>query len=227
MMNAALQAAKLNKTFVTGDSRTDAVKDATLSFRQGEIVALTGPSGCGKTTLLNMLGLILQPTSGAIVIGDTDAAALTDKRRAEYRNRVFGYVVQDFALVEEYTALENIEIPLIYARRRLLAAQRRQKILAALRQVGLENKLKARVQNLSGGQRQRVAIARAIVNEPNIIIADEPTGSLDSANSQDVFHLLKTLAQNGKTVIVATHNLQLAQQCDREIRMLDGEIVAQ
>lgn len=225
MMIAALQAAGLNKTFMTEGSRTDAVKGATLSFCQGEMVALTGPSGCGKTTLLNMLGLILRPTTGTIVIGDTDAAVLSDKQRAEYRNRVFGYVVQDFALVEEYTTLENIEIPLIYARRRIPSAQRRQKILAALRQVDLEDKLKARVQNMSGGQRQRVAIARAIVNEPSIIIADEPTGSLDSANSQDVFHLLRTLAQNGKTVIVATHNLPLAQQCDREIKMLDGEIV--
>ena len=189
-MSNLLKATELRKEYVHGKSKTLAVKNVSLAINKGEMVAVTGPSGCGKTTLLNMLGLIVKPTSGKIIIDSQDTELLTNKRRAIYRNKMFGYIVQDFALIEDYTVFENIEIPLLYSEDKMSKAKRKKIIVDILEQVGLSGKSGEKAVNLSGGQRQRVAIARAIVNDPQIILADEPTGSLDSKTSADILELL-------------------------------------
>ena len=221
-MEPLLKAIELRKEYTHGNSKTLAVKNISLDINRGEKIAITGPSGCGKTTLLNMIGLIVRPTSGKIIINSEDIKSLSNKNQARYRNNMFGYIVQDFSLVEDYTVFENIEIPLLYSPTRISKMMRKKVISEILEQVGLSIKIDERVANLSGGQRQRVAIARAIVNDPQIILADEPTGSLDSKTSEGVLELLSNLVLKGKTLILVTHDENLAQKCDRQIRIIDG-----
>ena len=224
MTSPLLQALSLQKMFVTGSTRTNAVQSATLIVNKGEKIAITGPSGCGKTTLLNMLGLVLQPTGGTLLLEGRPAQDLSPARRAALRNSMFGYVVQEYALVESNTVYDNIEIPLLYAKPHIGTLKRREKIDRSMEAVGLAVKRRERVKNLSGGQRQRVAIARALVNDPDIILADEPTGSLDSENSDMVFSLLDQMVQQGKTLILVTHDLNLASRCHRVLHMADGHL---
>lgn len=220
-----LKGENLQKIFHSGKNQTQAVQSVSLEFYKGESVALTGPSGCGKTTLMNMLGLVLTPSSGKVVIGSTNSNKLTNKEYAIYRNKIFGYVVQDFALVDDDLVYHNVEIPLIYAKPSISKEDRKNKIINALKLTGIEDKIYEKAKTLSGGQRQRVAIARAIVNDPQIILADEPTGALDSKNALLIFNLLQDLVSKGKTLIMATHNAELASLCNREIKMLDGKIL--
>jgi len=224
-LNHLIEASGLQKTYRSGESITLAVRDISLTINSGESVAIIGPSGCGKTTLINMIGLVINPTQGKLLINSVDVTKLTRKQRAEHRNRFFGYVVQDFALIEDFTAYHNVEIPLLYSKEKIKRKERRRRILEVLNQVGLREKASTKAKNLSGGERQRVAIARAIVNSPHIILADEPTGSLDSKNAEEVFRLLNELVSEGKTLILVTHNNNLAVQCSRKIEISDGEVI--
>lgn len=224
-MNHLIEASGLQKTYRSGESITLAFRDISLTINSGESVAIIGPSGCGKTTLINMIGLVINPTQGKLLINSVDVTKLTRKQRAEHRNRFFGYVVQDFALIEDFTAYHNVEIPLLYSKEKIKRKERRRRILEVLNQVGLREKASTKAKNLSGGERQRVAIARAIVNSPHIILADEPTGSLDSKNAEEVFRLLNELVSEGKTLILVTHNNNLAVQCSRKIEISDGEVI--
>ena len=221
-MNQVIMASGLQKVYLSGENKTYAVRDISLNISNGESVAITGPSGCGKTTLINMIGLVIKPTQGKLLINSVDSADLSHKQRAEHRNRVFGYIVQDYALIEDFTAYHNVEIPLLYSRERIKRKEQKRRVLEALNQVGLTEKAFTKAKNLSGGERQRVAIARAIVNSPHIILADEPTGSLDSKNAEEVIQLLKKLVSEGKTLIMVTHDQVLAEQCNRQIRIVDG-----
>ncbi len=223
-MNQAIVASGLLKVYLSGENKTYAVRDISLNISNGESVAITGPSGCGKTTLINMIGLVIKPTQGKLLINSVDSADLSHKQRAEHRNRVFGYIVQDYALIEDFTAYQNVEIPLLYSRERIKRKEQKRRVLEALNQVGLAEKAFTKAKNLSGGERQRVAIARAIVNSPHIILADEPTGSLDSKNAEEVIQLLKKLVSEGKTLIMVTHDQVLAEQCSRQIRIVDGMV---
>lgn len=224
-MEVIIKANNLKKVYRDGDHMNEAVKGVSIEIYLGEKVAITGPSGCGKTTLLNMLGLVIRPTDGSLYIKGEETSQLSSKKCAQYRNSMFGYVVQDFALIEEESVYENIEIPLIYSEKKKRKSERRALIDDLLRKLGLEDKGNQKVKKLSGGQRQRVAIARAMINNPQIILADEPTGALDSQNANEVFQILNSLIEKGKTLILITHNEELAKRCDRQIRMLDGNIM--
>jgi len=215
----------LHKDFRRGPSVTHAVRGVSLEIHRGESVAIVGASGCGKTTLLNMIGLITTPDSGELLIAGQNAKQLLSTQRAAHRSKFFGYIVQDFALIEDYTALENAEIPLIYGPERLGRSERRRRVQAALSRVGLEDKTHQQARRLSGGQRQRVAIARALVSDPQVILADEPTGSLDAQAGEDIFRFLIELVGAGKTLVLVTHNLDLAERCGRQLRMRDGKLV--
>ncbi|CCQ97143.1 conserved hypothetical protein [[Clostridium] ultunense Esp] len=221
-----IKTVSLHKVYDSGGNQTIAVQDVTLEVAEGTSVAITGPSGCGKTTLLNLIGFVTPPTSGELWIENEAASLITEKKRAQYRNRFFGYVVQDFALVDDYSVYENVEIPLLYAHPRLNKKERRRRVEEMLDKVGLLEKRKEEIANLSGGQKQRVAIARALVNQPRVILADEPTGSLDSRTSEEIFSLLMGLVKEGKTLLMVTHNPELARRCDREVKMLDGRILS-
>lgn len=205
---------------------TQAVRGVSLEISGGESVAITGPSGCGKTTLINMLGLVVSPTLGDVFIQGCNTKSFASNQLGELRSKFFGYIVQDFALIEDYTALENAEIPLLYTPERPGRHERRRKVHEALAKVELDSKAYVKVRNLSGGQRQRVAIARALVNDPHVILADEPTGSLDSQTGQEVLRLLMGLVQAGRSLLLVTHNLELAQQCGRRVMMVDGRLTA-
>lgn len=224
-MDTILRATRLKKEYIQGSNKILAVRDVSITLKKGEMTAITGPSGCGKTTLINMIGLLVKPSEGNIIIEKKHAETLSVKELAYYRNKMFGYVVQDFALVEDYTVYENIEIPLVYSSNKLSKAKRKEKIKMILGQVGLSIKIDEKVSNLSGGQRQRVAIARAIINDPQIILADEPTGSLDSATSSEIIFLLETLVDKGKTLLLVTHDDKVATRCQEQIKMRDGLIL--
>jgi putative ABC transport system ATP-binding protein len=219
-----LRATGLSKRFGKGDSSFWAVKDVALDIEAGEKVAITGPSGCGKTTLINMLGLVIPPTEGILSVDGHLLKNLDENKRASFRNQLFGYIVQDYALVEDNTVFDNIEIPLIYARPKKSRAIRRKCVMDVIEQVGLDKKVKEKVKNLSGGQRQRVAIARAIVNNPRIILADEPTGSLDVASGLEIMAIIDGLVSQGKSLFIVTHNIEIASLCNRRIHMIDGKI---
>jgi putative ABC transport system ATP-binding protein len=225
-MKPIIKAEGLSKIYGSGNSRTAAVTGASFEACPGEIIAVTGPSGCGKTTLLNMAGLVIPPTEGKLFLNGRDASGLSERERADCRNAFFGYVVQEFALVEDETVYENIEIPLLYSKQRPRRSERLARIEAMLERFGLKNRIREKVGNLSGGQRQRVAIIRAVINHPKVILADEPTGALDAKNSEDVFSILKQQAiEEEKTVIMVTHNESLAKRCTRSLTMLDGKLV--
>src|SRR5438270_3994917 len=200
-----------------------ALRGVTLDFDEGEFVALMGPSGSGKSTLLNLLGCLDRPTSGQYYLGEEDVSELDDDQLSEARSRYLGFIFQSYNLLPQYTVVENIEIPLLYQGCRLTEATRERCFqLADL--VGLGDRLDHRPMQLSGGQQQRVAIARALVNDPHIILADEPTGNLDSRTSEEIMQLLRKLNQSGKTIIMVTHETDIAAWARRVVRMRDGHI---
>ena len=201
----------------------EALHGISLEIADGEMAAVIGKSGAGKSTLLHILACIDSYESGEYHIDETLVKELTERKSAQIRNEKIGMVMQDFALVEDFTALENVMLPLEFAKRK--KSGRKQLALNALKSVGMEEFAKKPVSKLSGGQKQRVAIARAIVNEPTVILADEPTGALDSGTAQEIMDVFKLLHEQGKTVIIVTHDMGIAQQCERIIEITDGKLV--
>jgi putative ABC transport system ATP-binding protein len=200
-----------------------ALQDVTLDFAQGDFVALMGPSGSGKSTLLNLLGCLDRPTAGNYFLGEEDVAQLDDDQLSEVRSRYIGFIFQSYNLLAQYTVVENIEVPLLYQGCRLTPETRARCVhLAEL--VGLGDRLDHRPMQLSGGQQQRVAIARALVNDPHVILADEPTGNLDSRTSDEIMQMLTELNRGGKTIIMVTHENDIAAWARRVVRMRDGRV---
>ena len=200
-----------------------ALTNVSIEIADGELVAVIGRSGSGKSTLLHILGCIDNSTSGKYYLGDDLVSGLTGNQMADVRNQKIGIVMQDFALVEEYSSIENVMIPLAFSNYH--KKQRKETAMNALKLVSMDNLANKNVKELSGGQKQRVAIARAIVNNPSIILADEPTGALDSKTSTEIMELFKKLNNDGKTVIIVTHDKEIAAQCRRVIEISDGKIL--
>jgi putative ABC transport system ATP-binding protein len=211
------------KRYVLGDETVLALAGVDLFVGRNEYVALTGPSGSGKSTLMNIIGCLDSPSEGRYILNGRDTSSLSDDELAAVRNREIGFVFQSFHLLPRQSALQNVMQPLVY--RRMPPAERRERAAEALRKVGLGDRLDHRPNQLSGGQRQRVAVARALVGEPSILLADEPTGNLDSRTSAEIMALFDALHAQGQTVVVVTHEPDIAAHCRRTIRVLDGRIV--
>lgn len=194
-----------------------------LEIKDGEMIAVMGPSGSGKSTLLNMVGLIDEPTEGEYLLDGENVGHLPDKKKAAIRNKQIGFVLQDFGLLMDRSAEENIVVPLLFSKE--LISKSKKRIRPIMEQLGIENLAKRRITELSGGQAQRVAIARAMVNNPKVILADEPTGALDSKTAEDVVDIFRTLNNSGTTIIVVTHNKAVADKCDTLYTIKDGLIV--
>ena len=215
----------LQKIFRTEEVETWALNDVSLDIAAGEFVAIMGPSGCGKSTLLNILGLLDNPTGGKYILNGTDVSAFHERERTRLRKGVIGFVFQSFNLIEELNVYENIELPLLYMG--IPSAERKQKVQAAMDRMQIPHRAKHFPNQLSGGQQQRVAIARAVVAEPKIILADEPTGNLDSKNGKEVMDLLTELNADGTTVIMVTHSQHDAGYAARIINLFDGQLVTE
>jgi putative ABC transport system ATP-binding protein len=200
-----------------------ALQGVTLDFDQGDFVALMGPSGSGKSTLLNLLGCLDRPTTGNYFLGEEDVASLDDDQLSDVRSRYIGFIFQSYNLLAQYTVVENIEVPLLYQGCKL-TAETRKRCIALAELVGLGDRLDHRPMQLSGGQQQRVAIARALVNDPHVILADEPTGNLDSRTSDEIMMMLTELNKSGKTIIMVTHENDIAAWARRVVRMRDGQV---
>jgi putative ABC transport system ATP-binding protein len=215
----------LSKIYQTDEIETTALSEVNFEIAQGELVAIMGPSGCGKSTLLNILGLLDNPDGGEYSFNGEQVAGYSEKQRANLRKQHIGFIFQNFNLVNELTVFENIELPLLYTG--VGTAERKQRVETLLEQMQLSHRRNHYPQQLSGGQQQRVAVARAISNSPKIILADEPTGNLDSKHGDEVMKLLLELNEAGTTVIMVTHSQHYAQFCKRVIRLLDGKIVTE
>lgn len=201
-----------------------ALYDISLTINDGELTAIIGRSGAGKTTLLHIIGCIDRFESGTYKIDGEDISKLSDKQLSKIRNQKVGIVMQDFALIDSYSVLENVQTPLYFAK--IKGKKAKEKAMEALKAVGMEKYVDKPTKNLSGGQKQRIAIARAIVNEPSFILADEPTGALDSKTSAEIIELFKSLNSKGKTVIIITHDPFIAEACTRQIEIFDGRIIS-
>lgn len=200
-----------------------ALKDVSLEVEDGEMLAIIGKSGAGKSTLLHIIGCIDKFEKGSYTIDGTDVHSLSDNKLAKIRNEKVGIVMQDFALIDEYSVIENVMIPLNFSKKKL--GKPKELAMKALERVGIANLAKKPVSKLSGGQKQRVAIARAIVNDPSFILADEPTGALDTKTSSEIMELFTELNKSGKTVIIITHDLTVADKCKRKVEISDGRII--
>jgi putative ABC transport system ATP-binding protein len=214
---------EVSKVFYTDEVETHALADVHLDILKGEYVAMEGPSGSGKTTLLSILGLLDSPTSGAYQLGPDSVAQLTAAERAMLRNRHIGFIFQSFNLIGDLTVYENVELPLTY--RGMSAEERKKRVEAALERVGMAHRRRHMPSQLSGGQQQRVAVARAVAGDPLILLADEPTGNLDSRNGDAVMSLLQELHKQGATICMVTHNPEYAKQATRTINLFDGRVV--
>src|SRR5918996_111301 len=213
----------LSKVFYTDEVETHALANIHLQIDKGEYVSIAGPSGCGKSTLLSILGLLDSPTEGQYFLNNRPVAELHASDRARVRNREIGFIFQSFNLIGDLTVFENVELPLTY--RGMKSAERRQRVEAALERVGMAHRAKHLPSQLSGGQQQRVAVARALAGKPAILLADEPTGNLDSRNGEAVMDLLKELHAGGATICMVTHDQRFAQHADRTVHLFDGRIV--
>jgi putative ABC transport system ATP-binding protein len=213
----------VTKIFYTEDLETHALAGIDLEIRDNEYVAIAGPSGCGKTTLLSILGLLDSPTGGGYHLGGEAVAGLSAARRAAIRNRQVGFIFQAFNLIGDLTVYENVELPLLY--RKVGAAERRTQVMTSLERVGMTHRVKHYPSQLSGGQQQRVAVARAIAGKPLILLADEPTGNLDSKNGESVMGLLQELHREGATICMVTHDPRYAEHAQRIIHLFDGQVV--
>jgi len=217
-----IQLQEIRKVFYTEEVETHALSDVHLEIRKGEYVSIAGPSGGGKTTLLSILGLLDAPTDGEYLLDGEPVATLSPAERARVRNRQIGFVFQAFNLIGDLTVHENVELPLTY--RGMSAAERKRRVIDALEKVGMSNRAKHYPPQLSGGQQQRVAVARAVAGDPAILLADEPTGNLDSSNGEAVMDLLQQLHQGGATICMVTHDPRYAAHAGRSIELFDGRV---
>jgi putative ABC transport system ATP-binding protein len=221
-MKELIRCVDLKKFYHVGTQTVKALRTISISIYKGEYVAIMGPSGSGKSTLMNIIGCLDTPTGGTYILNETDVSQLADDRLAEIRNKEIGFVFQTFNLMPRYNALENVMLPLIYAG--VGKNDREKAALEVLENVGLSDRVTHKPNELSGGQRQRVAVARALVNHPSIILADEPTGNLDSKTSVDIMQLFSQIHQMGNTIILVTHEEDIAKHAHRIIRLRDGEV---
>jgi putative ABC transport system ATP-binding protein len=215
----------ISKVYRTTEVETLALNGVSLTIEAGEFVAIMGPSGCGKSTLMNVLGLLDSPNSGSYSFFGEEAARLPEQRLTQLRRDNIGFVFQSFNLIDDLTVAENVEVALLY--RSVAAPERRRRVMEALDRVGIAHRSRHRPQQLSGGQQQRVAVARALVSEPRLILADEPTGNLDTANGDEVMRLLTDAARSGVTIVMVTHSLAHAAVAQRTIKLLDGRVVSE
>ncbi|MCI8875334.1 MAG: ABC transporter ATP-binding protein [Lachnospiraceae bacterium] len=223
-METLIEVKNLMKIYNPGENEVRALNDVSLTIMRGEFVAIIGQSGSGKSTFMNMLGCLDIPTSGSYFLNGKDVAGLSDDELSDIRNKEIGFIFQGFNLIPNLTALENVELPLIY--RNVPAAKRHELSVASLTRVGLEHRMDHKPSEMSGGQQQRVAIARALAAAPPVILADEPTGNLDSASSKEIMQILRELYEEGRTVILITHDNKIAASAKRVIRVIDGKIVS-
>lgn len=220
-----IKTVNLTKVFRTDEVETTALNNVSFGIKPGEFVAIMGPSGCGKSTLLNILGLLDNPSGGEYFFNGAEVSRFTERQRARMRKENIGFVFQNFNLIDELNVFENVELPLIYLG--LSATERKKRVGEALEQMQITHRRKHFPLQLSGGQQQRVAVARAVVANPKLILADEPTGNLDSANGEEVMNLLERLNQQGTTMIIVTHSQRDAEYAHRIIRLFDGQIVTE
>jgi putative ABC transport system ATP-binding protein len=223
MSEPLIALAGIKKVFYTDEVETHALSDIHLEIRKGEYLAIAGPSGCGKTTLLSILGLLDSPTDGSYTLDGQPVSRLSAAERARVRNRQIGFIFQAFNLIGDLTVHENVELPLTY--RGMPAEERRTRVQAALERVGMSHRMKHFPAQLSGGQQQRVAVARAVAGDPAILLADEPTGNLDSTNGEAVMELLRELHQGGATICMVTHDARYARHAERSVHLFDGKVV--
>ncbi|MDB4893252.1 MAG: transporter related [Gemmatimonadetes bacterium] len=219
-----IRMSKLRKVFQTDEIETHALSDIDLTVSPGEYLSIAGPSGCGKSTLLSILGLLDSPSEGEYTLAGEAVASLTPSERARIRNKQIGFVFQSFNLIGDLTVYENVELPLSY--RGMSEKSRKRRVSEALEKVGMAHRMKHFPAQLSGGQQQRVAVARAVAGEPLILLADEPTGNLDSVNGEAVMDLLKTLHLQGATICMVTHDPRYEAQADRTVHIFDGKVVS-
>lgn len=218
-----LQFDGITKVFYTEEVETHALAGVHLEMQRGEFVSIAGPSGCGKSTLLSIMGLLDTPTSGTYILNERNVENLKPSERARIRNREIGFIFQAFNLIGDLNVYENVELPLTY--RGMGGSERKRRVQEALERVGMSHRMKHYPSQLSGGQQQRVAVARALVGEPSILLADEPTGNLDSANGEAVMDLLRELHQNGATICMVTHDPRYTEYAGRTVHLFDGRIV--
>lgn len=221
-MGALIHIENMKKIYNPGENEVRALDGIDLDIEKGDLVAIVGHSGSGKSTLMNMLGCLDTPTSGKYVLDGQDVASMTDNQLADVRNKEIGFIFQGFNLISNLDAVGNVELPLVY--RGVSKNERKQLAMEALKSVGLEDRMKHKPNEMSGGQQQRVAVARAVAAKPPIILADEPTGNLDTKSTQEIMEILKELHRSGRTVIIITHDEEIASQAHRMIRILDGRI---
>jgi putative ABC transport system ATP-binding protein len=215
---------KLSKTYRTDEIETTALNEVSLRIDKGEFVAVMGPSGCGKSTLLNVLGMLDKPDGGLYQFNDKEISQLNERQRAHIRKAHIGFVFQNFNLIDELTVFENVELPLIY--NKISNRERQQRVEDILDRIGIAHRSGHFPQQLSGGQQQRVAVARALINQPDLILADEPTGNLDTANGNEVMELLCELNEIGTTIVMVTHSSHDASYSNRRINLLDGQVIS-
>ena len=225
MNDAVIDMQGLTKVFLTDEVETHALEGIDLQIKRGEFVSISGPSGCGKSTLLSIVGLLDSPTAGSYELNGKPVQDLSMSERARVRNREIGFIFQAFNLIGDLTVYENVELPLTY--RGMLSSERKKRVIESLEKVGMAHRMKHYPSQLSGGQQQRVAVARALAGQPSILLADEPTGNLDSANGEAVMDLLRELHRESATICMVTHDPRYSRHADRTVHLFDGKLIGE